>query len=208
MGDRAPGTPGPTQLPPGHGGAGSGTASGGTSSGPAGPSGQPDRPGPAGGPPAADPAGAAAKPESLIQVAMSLWRELPGLVSDRVELLSLELRRAGIALAQIVVLIVAAAILGVTAWLVLWGSIVVMLTALGLHLGWALLAALLFNLLAAAVAVMRVRTLLPRLQLPATRRHLVLSPSPRPTRPDVEGPRPPSPHERPDIAPAGQPAAS
>jgi hypothetical protein len=50
-----------------------------------------------------------------------LLRELTGLVSDRVELLSLELQRAGQVLAQIVALIVGAAILGMTAWLALWG---------------------------------------------------------------------------------------
>lgn len=197
MGDRAPGTPGPTLLPPGSGGAGPAEAERGAE----------QRASATGPQTADDEAGEGGKPESLAAVALSLWRELPALVSDRVELLSLELRRASMALAQIVALIVAAAILGVTAWLVLWSGIVVLLMVLGLHLGWALLAALLFNLLAAGLAVARVRRLLPRLQLPATRRHLTLSPSPRPTRPDVEGPRPPQPHERPDLAPAGQPAA-
>jgi len=58
----------------------------------------------------------------LLSTLQEVWQELPGLISDRVELLSLELRRAGITLAQVVVLVLAAAILAVTAWLVLWGG--------------------------------------------------------------------------------------
>lgn len=139
----------------------------------------------------------------LLQTLASLWRELPGLFSDRVELLSLELQRAGRALMQIVVLLVVAAILGVTAWLVLWGGIVAVLLALGLNLASALLLLLLFNAGAAWLVVRRARTLLPRLALPATRRHLMLSPSPEP-RPHERV----SPDDRPqDPAAAGQPAA-
>lgn len=118
--------------------------------------------------------------ESLLQTLKGLWQELPGLVSDRVELLSLELHRAGLALAQIAALVVAAAILGVTAWLVLWGMVVALLVMAGLHWLAALGLALLANLLAAWWAVARVRKLLPALKLPATRRHLMISPSTKP----------------------------
>ncbi|MBS3995791.1 MAG: phage holin family protein, partial [Hydrogenophaga sp.] len=103
--------------------------------------------------------------ESLLQTLKGLWQELPGLVSDRVELLSLELHRAGLALAQIAALVVAAAILGVTAWLVLWGMVVALLVMAGLHWLAALGLALLANLLAAWWAVARVRKLLPALKL-------------------------------------------
>jgi hypothetical protein len=116
----------------------------------------------------------------LLQTLKGLWQELPGLVSDRVELLSLELHRAGLALAQIAALVVAAAILGVTAWLVLWGMVVALLVMAGLHWLAALGLALLANLLAAWWAVARVRKLLPALKLPATRRHLMISPSTKP----------------------------
>lgn len=184
-------------------------------------------PHPAAAAPAAPPEAAGA-PQPLLQSLASLWRELPGLVSDRVELFSLELQRAGIALVQIVVLIVATAILGVTAWLVLWAGIVAALLAAGLHLAWALLAMLLINLVAIWLAVRRARTLLPRLKLAATRRHLMPSPSTAPTKPSEPTPPPaapippsppagqsggppsadrPSSHERTDIPPAGQPAA-
>jgi len=154
-----------------------------------------------------------ARPEPLLQTARGLWKELQGLVSDRVELLTLELQRATAALTQIVVLVVAAAILGVTTWLVLWAGIVAVLLALGMHIAGALLAVLAFNVLATLLAVSRVRKLLPRLGLPATRRHLTLSPSTAP--PEAAPPPTPTPPEvrahehspRTDHAAAGQPAA-
>lgn len=141
------------------------------------------------------------RPETLMQTLQSLWRDLPGLVSDRVELLSLELRRAGQALVQVLLLLVVAALLGVTAWLLLWAGIVAVLLAAGLHLAWALLIVLAVNLLVMAWAVVRVRSLLPRLKLPATRRHLMPSPSTRPTSPEAPA------HDSPDFTSAGQPAA-
>ncbi len=106
-----------------------------------------------------------------------LVRELPHLVSDRIELLSLELTRAGLALAKMLVLLVAAAILGVTAWFALWSGVVVGLVQAGLHWAWALLIVLLLNLGAAGLALLRLRKLLPVLSLPGTRRHLSFKPS-------------------------------
>lgn len=117
---------------------------------------------------------------SLLQTLQGLWRELPGLISDRVDLLTLELQRAGRALMQIVALVVVAAILAVTAWLALWSAVVGLLMALGLHWSLALLVVLVVNLGAAWWAVARMRSLVPDLRLPATRRHLVPSPSPQP----------------------------
>ena len=86
------------------------------------------------------------------------------------------MQRAGIALVQIVMLIVVIAILGVTAWLALWASVIIGLVALGLPVALALLVGLLLNAVAAAVALSRVRGLLPMLKFPATRRHLKFSP--------------------------------
>ncbi len=138
------------------------------------------------------------EPEGLLDTLAAIARDLPGLLSDRVELLSLELQRAARALAQIVVLVVAAAILGVTAWLVLWAGIVGALVAAGLALHWALLVAVALNLVAVALAAQRLKRLVPLLRLPATRRHLTISPSTAPAR-----------HERHDEhgPAAGQPAA-
>lgn len=110
--------------------------------------------------------------QGWLESLQSIWRELAGLVGDRVDLLSLELQRAGRALAQIVALLVSAAILGVTAWLALWAGIAVGLVELGLHWSLSLLVVLMLNTGVALLAVARLRRLLPRLGLPATRRHL------------------------------------
>lgn len=136
----------------------------------------------------------AAGSASLFGLLGQMWGDLPGLLNDRVELLSLELQRAGNALVQIVVMTLAAAILGLTAWLVLWAALVMALVAAGLAPVWSLAIALLVNLAAAAWAVMRARSLLPLLRLPATRRHLMISPSPTPRAGSTETP----PHDRPD----------
>ena len=58
--------------------------------------------------------------------------ELPGLVSDRLELLALELHRAGQGMVQIMALVLATAVLGTTAWLALCGGLGLTLVALGL----------------------------------------------------------------------------
>ena len=118
--------------------------------------------------------------ETLLDALRGILRELPGLVSDRVELLSLEVSRAGRALAQIALMMVAATILGVTAWVLLWVAIVRGLVALGLAWPWAYLLALLLNAGAIWVAFLRIKKQLPLLALPATRRHLTLTPSPVP----------------------------
>lgn len=125
--------------------------------------------------------GARGEGEGLLQSLQALLKDLPGLVSDRVELLSLELQRAGRALAQIVALVVAAAILAVTAWLLLWAGIVGVLVAAGLRPWAALALALVLNLGACWLALRRLQALVPLLKLPATRRHLTISPSPNPT---------------------------
>jgi len=124
-----------------------------------------------------------ARPASMVNELQALWGLLPKLISDRVELLSLEMHRAGLALVQITMLVVAIAILGVTAWLVLWGGIVAGLVALGLHLALAFLVALTVNLGAVALAVVQVRRQLLLLNLPATRRHLMINSTPGPLQP-------------------------
>ena len=141
------------------------------------------------------PAAAAGRPAQpgWLEALQAIGRELPGLVSDRIDLLSLELQRAGQALAQIVALLVAVAILGVTGWLALWAGIAVGLVELGLHWSLALLLVLAMNAGAAWLVVARLRLLLPLLRLPATRRHLTLGrtsepaepPAPSPTRADT-----------------------
>jgi hypothetical protein len=120
--------------------------------------------------------------------APGLFDELHGLLGslraawgERVELLSLELASAVRAAAQIVVLVVAAAIVAVTAWLGLWGVVAGALIGLGMPWALALLIVVAVNAVAALLALARARRLLARLSLPATRRHLGLRPVPSPS---------------------------
>ena len=112
--------------------------------------------------------------DSLLDLARSILRELPALIGDRVELLSLEMQRAGAALAQLAALAAAAAIFALTAWLALWGVLVGLLIAMGLNWAFAHAIALAINLAAVAWALLRARSLARQLGLPATRRHLTL----------------------------------
>jgi hypothetical protein len=134
--------------------------------------------------PAREGPGAAAPEASLWHTLKSVLGDLPGLVSDRVQLLALELQRAGLALAQIVALATVAAILASTAWLALWTGAAFALVQAGLTWGWVLVAVILLNLAAAALAVRRARALLRWLALPATFRHLTLPAAPEPPAPD------------------------
>jgi hypothetical protein len=115
---------------------------------------------------------------STLHALRDLARELPGLVSDRVQLLALELRRAGQAVAQMVVLTVAAAVLLVTAWLALWAGLAVGAVQAGIPWGWALVVVVLVNAVAALLAFRRALRLADRVALPATVRRLTLGPQP------------------------------
>lgn len=114
---------------------------------------------------------------------------LPGLVSDRLELLALELHRAGRSLVQITALVLVASLLCTTAWLTLCSGLALVAVALGLSWPLALLLVLVVNLALAWAAVWRVRQLLTHLGLPATRRHLVFGAGAQPhTQPTGEKP--------------------
>ena len=134
-------------------------------------------------------------PLPIFQQALSLWQDLPGLVSDRVELLALELQSAGRALALVLILGLAGTLLAMTAWGLLWALAVSLLMQFGLPLWGALCIALAVNAAAAALLAWRLIGLLPRLDLPTTRRHLSVNSSPLPaTMPPPNGGRaPPSP---------------
>ena len=109
---------------------------------------------------------------SLPKAVSALFADLPGLLTDRVHLLSLELQRASNALGQMVALGLLAAILFATAWLTLWVGLAAAFLAVGLAWPWIVLLVLFVNLTAAAWAVLRVKALAPLLALPATLRRL------------------------------------
>jgi hypothetical protein len=109
---------------------------------------------------------------SLPKLAAALLNDLPGLLTDRIRLLSLEMRRAMSALAQIVVLGLLAAILCATAWVGLWAGITAALVEAGLGWPWACALVVFLNLAAAVWAGLRAIALAPLLALPATLRRL------------------------------------
>jgi Putative Actinobacterial Holin-X, holin superfamily III len=108
-----------------------------------------------------------------------LWREIPALVGERVELFSLELQRATLALAHATAWLIAAAILGVTVWLTLWGAVLAGLLSAGWSWSVALLVIFVVNFIASAVAASRAVGLLKLVRLPATKRHLTPTPATR-----------------------------
>jgi hypothetical protein len=109
---------------------------------------------------------------SLPRAVGALFADLPGLLTDRVHLLALELRRASSALGQMVALGLLAAILFATAWITLWVGLAAAFLAVGLAWPWIVLLVLFVNLAAAVWALMRVKALAPLLALPATLRRL------------------------------------
>jgi hypothetical protein len=109
---------------------------------------------------------------SLPKAIGALLADLPGILTDRVRLLSLELRRATNALGQMVALGLLAAILVATAWLAFWVGLAAAFLALGVAWPWIVLLVLFINLSAAFWCVMRVKRLAPLLALPATLRRL------------------------------------
>ncbi len=112
------------------------------------------------------------EPLSLPKAVGALFADLPGVLTDRVRLLSLELRRASNALGEMVALGLLAAILVATAWIALWVGLAAAFLAVGLAWPWIVLLVLFVNLTAAAWAIMRVKALAPLLALPATLRRL------------------------------------
>jgi len=140
-------------------------------------------------PPAAEKAQTARLP--LRQQALALLDDLPGLVRDRLELMGLEVKRAARALVIMLVLSVAAALMVMTAWALLWALLVSLMVQFGLPQWGALLVALAANLGAAAVLAWQATLRWPQLDLPATRRHLSFSPSPRASMPDPQRAQPP-----------------
>jgi uncharacterized membrane protein YqjE len=114
---------------------------------------------------------------SVLHMLQALWLDLPGLVSDRVHLLTLELKRAGAALALMLGLVIGAAVLGATAWVALWVGITAALLQWGLAWGWVFLIVLVLNLGGALFALLRAKSLAHLLGLPATVRRLTVAPA-------------------------------
>ena len=128
--------------------------------------------------------------QSFFGTLSALVGNLPGLFSDRVDLLSLELQRAGLTLALMLLWGVTAAMLLLAAWLGIWGAVAAMAVQSGLRWEWAAFAVVLINALAAWAAIGMARRMAPKLSLPLTRRHL-----------ESEHRTPPADTEHHDVAP-------
>lgn len=114
------------------------------------------------------------RPDAL-RDARRLIEELPGLVSDRVHVFSLELARARRSLVLLVLMLGAAALCGTIGWAVLCGALVALALHFGIHWGWALFAIGFVHLLAAALLLDRARRRVPHLAFPATQRCLTVA---------------------------------
>ena len=115
---------------------------------------------------------------SLIALLRSVIHLIPAIVSDRVHLLTLELRRAMQALVGIVALMLCTVVLLLTTWVALWAALAAALIDAGWGIGWVALLIVALNGGAAAFALLRASRLAALLTLPATVRRLTLPPPP------------------------------
>ncbi len=105
-------------------------------------------------------------------LAHALWDDLRGALTERVELLTLEVRLAGLTLIQLVIYAVIVAVLVVTAWLGLMSGAVVAFMSWGLHWSMALGLGIAINLVVAAWLVRTMMRMIERVGLPASLRRV------------------------------------
>ncbi len=115
---------------------------------------------------------------SFTDLIRTFLHQIPAVVSDRVHLLTLELRRAMQALVGIVVLMLCAVVLLLTTWVALWTALAVALLDAGWGGGWVALLVVVLNGGAATFALFKASRLAALLTLPATFRRLTLPPPP------------------------------
>jgi uncharacterized membrane protein YqjE len=114
---------------------------------------------------------------SVLDDAQLLWHELHGLVHDHFKIATLELKQAGKSLAIMVIAGVMIAILLIGAWLGLGAAIVLWLIEHGVMTSYAILIAIVFNLLIAFILGVVIRHQSHYLQFPAVRRSLMSMPT-------------------------------
>lgn len=120
---------------------------------------------------AADPVGPAREGLAGVgDVGRALWEDLRGALAERLKLLTLEARLAGLTLVQLVIHAVIVAVLVVTSWIGLMGGVVVALTGAGLHWAVALGLGIVINLVVAALLVRAMLRMVDRVGLPASLR--------------------------------------
>jgi uncharacterized membrane protein YqjE len=111
-------------------------------------------------------------PDSIVGGIAQALESARRVISDLFRLLSLEVRRAGLALMWMVVLGVMAAVLMVTAWLGLMAALALWAVSLGASWMGAILVIALVNILLATVSLVACLTMSRDLLFPATQRQL------------------------------------
>lgn len=106
-----------------------------------------------------------------------LWHELRGLIYDHFKIATLELQQAARSLAVMVIAGVMVAILLIGAWLGLAAAAVLWLIEHGVMQSYAILIAIVFNLLIALILCVVIRRKSRYLQFPAVRRSLMSMPT-------------------------------
>ncbi len=112
---------------------------------------------------------------SLLDSFHALLSELPGVISDRVHLFSLELTQTTQALGKILILLLLSVILAGSAWLALCVGAGAGAIRLGLHWGVVVAIEVITNLALAYWALSKVITLKHDLGFPVTLRHLTVN---------------------------------
>ena len=115
---------------------------------------------------------------SLGEILMGLVNDIPGLISDRVRLLALELRRARQSFVQMALMVIVAVILATTAWVAFWAFVAVAIFAMGVPWYGVFLLIVVLNCGGAWIAIRRAQALVEDLTLPATVRCLTMAQSP------------------------------
>ena len=111
----------------------------------------------------------------LVNALREIVQSLPRLISDRVLLLSLEMRRASHALAVIAACVVLTAICLATAWIALWTGISMALVKAGFAPHVVAAGVLIVNALAGLIALWWAYSQIHLLALPATVRQLTIA---------------------------------
>ena len=147
-----------------------------------------------------EPPAARSREPGLRELVIALLHDISGMLSDRVQLAALELRRARQVLIRMVAFALVAAIVAATAWATFWGMLVAIAIRLGMPWYGALAFVLLLNCVAAWVAFRKAWELAAYLALPATMRRLTIAPYTQPVTPAVA---PPDSHSPADTAAPG-----
>lgn len=114
---------------------------------------------------------------NVLDDAQLLWQELRGLIHDHFKIATLELQQVAKSLAVMLIAGIMVAILLIGAWLGLAAAAVLWLIEHGVMHSYAILIAIVFNLLTALILVVVMRRKSRYLQFPAVRRSLMSMPT-------------------------------